>query len=248
VHRRHLVITVAAVTVLAVGFALPKLTCEAPQPPGRTTSLGFAAPYGVAFHGGDTFVSNENGNSIIEFHTASGKLVRVLRARTYGFDTPNALAISGDDGFVVNLGANTVTEFNVSTGSLVRVIGGRSYGFDGPRALTISGVDALVSNGNSITEFDTTTGALVRKLDAQQLGVGPRPIDLSGFASSGDDAFVEDDANDTVIDVDAVTGKVVRVIDDGFGSPGAITISGVTPSSRTSTPTRSPSSTPPLGH
>jgi hypothetical protein len=167
VHRRHVVIAVATVALLVVVFALPKLTSEAPHPAASATSYGFAGPYGVAFSGGDTFVSNQTGNSVIEFNTIADALVRVLHAKSYRFDTPQAMAVSGADGFVANLQGNTVTEFNTTTGALVRVIGGESYGFSGPRALAISGVDALVSNGNYITEFNTTTGALVRVLDAQ---------------------------------------------------------------------------------
>jgi outer membrane protein assembly factor BamB len=188
---------------------------------GASTGLkyDFSSPRGITISGPDAFVANFSTNTVTEFNTSTGALVRVLKAANFEFHGPSAPAISGDDAFVANAGSNTVTEFNTSTGALVRVLKALRYMFDIPVTPEISGDNALVPNSepgsnanvasNTVTEFNTSTGALIRVLKAARYQfLSPQDI-----AISGDDAFVVNArGRSSITEFNVVTGKLVRVL------------------------------------
>ena len=123
--------SIVAAGVLA-SAALASVTLGASHATAATSSLGFNAPEDVVISGPNAFVANSVGNSVTEFNTATGQLVRVLSAKSYGFNAPEAVVISGPNAFVTNsngvLKGGSVTEFNTATGQLVRVLSAKSYG------------------------------------------------------------------------------------------------------------------------
>ena len=113
--------SLVAAGVLA-SAALASVTLGASHATAATSSLGFKSPEAVVISGPNAFVTNYFGNTVTEFNTATGQLVRVLSAKSYGFISPRSLAISGPNAFVTNYAGNTVTEFDIATGALVRVL------------------------------------------------------------------------------------------------------------------------------
>ena len=113
--------SIVAAGVLA-SVALASVTLGASHATAATSSLGFNGPEAVVISGPNAFVTNYFGNTVTEFNTATGQLVRVLSAKSYGFDYPWTIAVSGPNAFVNNYVGNTVTEFNTATGALVKVL------------------------------------------------------------------------------------------------------------------------------
>ncbi|MGO9196528.1 MAG: hypothetical protein ACLQK4_05310, partial [Acidimicrobiales bacterium] len=111
--------------------------------------------------------------------------------------------------FVANgSGGNSVTEFNASTRMLVRVIKGAAYRFDQPQALAVSGNYLFVTNlaGSLWTEVNVSTGAFVRVISASADGLRNTPV----LVAYGYDVLAP--ADNGIAELDAATGKVVRLI------------------------------------
>jgi DNA-binding beta-propeller fold protein YncE len=175
----------------------------------RAVAPNFDDPDAIAADGADFFVTAGLSNSVTEFNSSTGAVVKQMVGPQYGFAYPDALALNGDDLFVANYGGS-VTEMNTLTGAVVRQISGPQYGFAYPAAITIDGNDLFVANyeGRSVTEVDAATGALVRVMAGPQYDFeGPDAI-----ASSGAYLYVANGLGNWVTEVDISTGSVVRLI------------------------------------
>ena len=123
----------------------------------------------------------------------------------------------------------SLTEINATTGALVRVISGPAYQFGRPDAVAAASGDLWVTNENaSVTEIDETTGALVRVVR----NCGCR---LAGGCRRGRQPCVgrqcpnSDVTDDRVSELNAKTGKLVRVISAsqyGFNGPAGVAATG----------------------
>jgi hypothetical protein len=119
-----------------------------------------------------------------------------------------------------------VAELNASNGAVVRVIRATSYDFDfdtGP--IDFNGQDAWVLNAHheSVTELNTRSGALIRVVHLHIKALSDRtpemfysPLDM---AISGSRVLVSDltIAGNQIIELNAVSGSVIRVIKAGHG-------------------------------
>jgi hypothetical protein len=187
----------------------------------------FDAPSGLAFGGGHLWVTNQAGNSVTEIDPSSGAwLATFVRSKGYRFNQPAAITSDGPDLFVANA-SGSVTEMRSSNGALVRVISGARFHFVDPVAIDASGSTVLVLNAGrpgglvagSITEINAHTGLLRRTISGAPFAFSD-PVALT---ASGPDAFVADEGDNSMTEVNIATGHVVRVVaQQGLAAPDGI--------------------------
>jgi hypothetical protein len=189
-----------------------------------TSGHEFDYPSGLVFAAGHLWVANEHGNSVSEINPSNGAWVASLTSGPYGIDAPTAIAASGPDIFVAN-SVKSISEINASTRQLVRIVFGSQYHFSKPVAITVVGGRVLVLNAGtsagSITEFDAHNGLLLKTIS------GPRFAfeDPAAFATNDQDVYVADKGNNSVTEVDIVTGHLIDVISQsGLSEPDGIAV------------------------
>jgi hypothetical protein len=213
-------LVLAAGTLIAIGPAQ-----AAPRVAGVRE---FDEPSGLAFGGGNLWVTNEAGNSVTEINPSSDAWVASFtRAEGYLFSRPVAITRSGANLFVANAGGS-VSEMSASNGKLVRVIEGAKYRFVNPVSITSSGDTILVLNAGhgagSITELSSRTGAfgaLVRVVSGEGLDAP------DGIAVQSGNVWVADNASSAATEINATTGVAVSTFADsaaayGFWHPTAV--------------------------
>jgi outer membrane protein assembly factor BamB len=197
---------------------------------GTYNAAEFDVPSGLAFGGGHLWVTNQAGNSLTEIDPSTGAWMGTFRAGRYGLNHPTAITSVGPDLFVAN-GAGSLSEVRASNGAAIRTISGAKFGFVDPIALATSGDTVLVLNAGrpsatpavagSISEIDARTGHLLRKVSGSSFAFDD-PIAL---AVSGPDAYIADVANNSVTEINAANGALVRVVaGQGLNSPDGITV------------------------
>jgi hypothetical protein len=194
--------------------------------PHVTGASEFDAPSGLAIGGGHLWVTNQAGDSVTEINPSSGAWLNTfLRSKGYRFDQPAAITTDGSDLFVANAN-DSVTEMRSSNGALVRVISGAKYHFVDPVAIDAAGNTVLVlsagrtgSLAGSITEINARTGLLLRTVSGAPFAFD-KPAALT---VSGPDAFVADEADNSMTEVNIATGRLVRVVaQQGLAAPDGI--------------------------
>ncbi len=214
--------------ILATGAGFWSAPPEA-APSSLASSNGneFDAPSGIAYAGGNVWVTNRAGNSVTEIDPANGSWVHTFHGTQYSFDTPDTIIADGSVLFVANA-AGSVTKMDAGSGSAIRVLSGSQYGFSDPVALANSGGTILVVNagnatkGGSVTEIDAATGAVERVASGSAYRFdGPDAI-----AANGGNAFVSDRMNNGVTEINVATGHLVaHVTGSGLDRPDGIAIS-----------------------
>ena len=187
----------------------------------------FNDPSGLAISAGRLWVTNELGNSVTEINPASGQWIATFtNAEGYSFNHPVAITHVGANLFVVSAG-NTLTEMSAANGALERVFTGAPYGFADPVAVTSSGGTLIVLNAGrarvagSLTEINVHDGTLLRVVHGPRYGFA----DSQALATSGRYVFVADERNNSVTEVDALTGRLVRVVSrHGLAQPDGIAV------------------------
>jgi hypothetical protein len=163
----------------------------------------------------------------------------------WGFDFPTAIAGDAQHLYVANLEADSVDVLDLTKGSLssgrraeVRVWYGSQHGFSYPGGLALYGgilwvlsySDPYVSAHQIIklTALDVATGKAEHKVTVPYEDGLNGPANIAGFGSAlvinGSDLFVSDPAGNEVIELEANSGRLVRVIEGtqyDFGTPTA---------------------------
>jgi len=228
-----------------VGLSLAAFVGGAPA---GAAQAHFAEPVAIAVEGSHVWVANVLGNSVTELDAATGSVVRVIDARADDFKTPIAIAVEGSHVWVVNdgvtgnpRGTGSITELDATTGDLIRVISIHAARLDNPAAVAASGNHVWVTNlatsasGGWVTDLDESTGSVRGVVDAVADAFdGPVAIAVSGgnvwIASSGAKNYYGDGRRvGSVTEIDATTGRIVRVItaqSAPFDEPTAVVISG----------------------
>ena len=194
---------------------------------GTFNAAEFDAPSGLAFGGGHLWVSNQAGNSLTEIDPSTGGWLGTFKA---GLDDPSAIASVGPDLFVANE-AGSLSEVRASDGAAVRTISGPQFGFQDPIALAVSGHTVLVLNAGrpsatpavagSISEIDARTGRLLRTVSGPSLAFD----DPAALVVSGPHAYIADEGNDSVTEIDITSGARLNVIaGQGLRKPDGITV------------------------
>jgi hypothetical protein len=180
-----------------------------------TSGYEFDVPSGLAFGAGHLWVANEDGNSVSEINPANGAWMASLTAGPYGIDHPMAIASNGPEIFVAN-SIGSVSEIQASTRKLVRIIFGSEYHLSKPIAITVAGGRVLVLNAGH-----AHNGALLRNISGAQYAFD-QP---AAFTVSGQDAFVADEGDNSVTEVNVASGRLVRVIaQQGLDAPDGIAV------------------------
>jgi hypothetical protein len=134
---------------------------------------------------------------------------------------------SANEGSVTyKLNGGSVTQINAATGKIVRTIDTAADRFSGNiTAITSDGTHVWIVNGSetvrnqrrgdTLTELNATDGSLVRVIRLHQ-GIYSDPV---AVVANGIDVWVSDEGGGTagtgcVIELSAVTGRVVRIIGD----------------------------------
>lgn len=173
----------------------------------RIIRLGGPTPYGpfaVSSNGSRVWVAYDNGFTLTEINAVTGEIVKTIPSSRKPGHTLD-LAEIGSRLWLPNFIPSSVTEFNADTGTIVRILGARKYN---PYyvAADISHVWVL---GPPLAELSAKSGGVVR-----EIGGGNSPIfDLPrAIADDGSRVWVSNYLSNSVVEIDARTGRVVRII------------------------------------
>ena len=184
---------------------------------------------------------------LTELGASSGRLVRTVNLRfdfNTSYDRPNNVVSDGAHVWVTEVADPNATEGNVDailelsarTGALIREIDGSQYDLTDPGAMAVDGGYVWVANsgfctdgycpGYWITQLSATTGKFVRIIrDGGEPGEQAPPAILA----AGPQVWVTNPAVNSVREVDAQTGAIMRVISEksyGLNGPIALAFSG----------------------
>jgi hypothetical protein len=175
-----------------------------------STKDAFDGPSAVDADGTHVWVADEYGNSVTELDAGSGTLVRVIRAAADDISGPDGISSDRTHVWVSNFESNSVTELKAANGTLTRVVTGD--GLSQPESLDSDGTSVWVTTYNdSVTVLKASTGALVAVLD-DDANPGYDFAVPVGVSSDGTDAWVTNYDGNSVTEMGAPTGALVRVI------------------------------------
>jgi Putative Ig domain len=182
----------------------------------QTEAYDFNAPDAIASDGTHVWVVNSGDNSVEELDASTGDLVQTLSGGNYGFSEPDAVVFDGSHIWVANQYPSSLTEIDASTGTWIQTL---STGYDlvFPQAMAFDGTDIWITDEgalNEVIEINASTGALVNEFENSLYNNyyfdGP-----SGVATDGSDVWITNQSSNTITEIDAATGALVRVIQNG---------------------------------
>ena len=189
------------------------------------------SPTGVYSDGQYVWVTNSGDGTVTVLNASDG---------SYAFGTdvapvqvgndPTGISSDGAETWVTNTGDGTVSELSLSGGT-VGVSATDAVG-NGPAAVALDGTHVWADNAGdgTVSELDATTGDVVTSfnvvddsgIQSQTIPVGSWP---SAVSSDGLDAWVTNNTDDTVTEIDTATSSVVQTIPVG-SDPNAISSDG----------------------
>jgi outer membrane protein assembly factor BamB len=203
---------------------------------GRSTSSRYTQTHVANLAGSDTFAVSgsrvwvvmdqesptKNVFALTELNGKKGSLVRVIPNKVGGvvesgknqragdLTEPGPMTVSGSHLWVSDDQYWRVTELNASNGSLVRVIDAKADGFAIPGAIAVSGGHVWVINqedgANTVTELNASNGSLVRVLRQKDYGF----VQPDSIVASGDRVFVLNSDGDSITEINANSGSLIR--------------------------------------
>ncbi len=186
----------------------------------------FNGPTGIVTCGSHVWVTNVVGNSLTELNVSNGAQVQIFSGASRDLSEPMGIAGNGTDLWVANLSSNSVAEVSCGTGSSIRSI--NSGSLNSPVAVAVGGTKVWVAsqanqtapNGNvilnssSVTAYNTSSGSLEESVTGTNVNV---LNGSSGISVSGGNVWITNANGNSVTELDATTGYVVRVIEGGAG-------------------------------
>lgn len=171
----------------------------------------------MADDGTHVFIGDCLGLDVTEFDANTGNWIRTIWLPDSG--TTNGLALAGGHLWVSAFLPDSVFEYDEDDGTLIRTLQGGAYGLDMPGAVAADNEHVWVSNpaNNSVTEILASDGGLVRSIPFNEPG---------GIMSDGADIWVSSQS-ETVIELNATTGSVVRNFNVGSSYAGSDMIYGL---------------------
>lgn len=207
------------VTLGAV-FAVATFSSLVPSPPASAAPALFKHPGAITLdHEGHLWVANQDYFGVTEVQASTGKLIRLINAKTDGFIDPTGIAVFGNNVWVISGGVEyangtsnygMVTELNALTGNLVRTINLKKRGVTGPSAVNADARHVWVTadGGEQVVELSNTTGRVVRVFRGRQKFVEP-----GGIYSDGRHVWISSlEIGEGVVERNALTGAKLRTI------------------------------------
>lgn len=180
---------------------------------------GYHLPVFVACGGSRLWVASALRTPILtELDSSTGALIKVEHGATNGFAFPSALTCG--DGRLWMLGPDdTLTELHSTTGAHMTAVRGTYYGFEQPIAVAAGGHDVWVANAgypsSSVSEVNASTRAPVRIVEGGRTDID----DPTAIADDGTHVWIANGAGDSVTELRAATGRLVRVARGHEGCP-----------------------------
>lgn len=216
--------SVPAVGVVALILALfvGNAASASPQP-----NTSFNGPTDIAACGPHLWVTNVSGNSVTEINASTGAIDRIINTAANGFSEPMGISGDGTDVWVTNLSSNSVSEINCDTGEAVRSLSagtlnapvavavGRGRVWVASQAHQTDAKGNLILNSSVATSFSTSTGSLLKNVQ----GSNANGLNGSSGVAVGDGkVWITNALGNSISELNAITGHVVRVINGGTGS------------------------------
>ena len=172
----------------------------------RTIPVGHW-PAGVSSDGTHVWVTNiDEGEpeehlpgeaTVTEIEASSGKVIRTIPVGNEPFDVSS----DGTHVWVTNFEPSTVTEIEASSGKVIRTIPTEGVG------VSSDGTHVWAA-GEMVSEIEASSGELIRTIPV----LGPDPWDVS---SDGTHVWVTNEFENTVTEIAAWSGAVIRTIPVG---------------------------------
>ena len=183
----------------------------------------FRGPSGIATCGSHVWVTNAAGDSVTEL-ASDGRYLRTVADVSTMRTEPMGVAANATDLWVTNLSSDTVVEIDCNTGQLIRTI--TAGDLNNPVAVAVGAgkvwvasqahrddvLTNVIPNSSSVASFSTANGALAQSVE----GSGANGLNgSSGIAVGAGKVWVANANGDSVTELDATNGHVVRVIEAG---------------------------------
>ncbi len=212
-----------------LGASTPVVVSLAGSPvsAGQLPLANFRGPTGIATCGSRVWVTNATGNSVTEFTASNGGYARTISDGSTSPSEPMGIASDGTDLWVANLSSDSVAEFDCGTGQLTRTI--YVGDLNSPVAVAVGAgkvwiasqahrddvAGNVITNTSSVTSYSARSGAL----DHSVLGTSTNDLNgSSGVAVASGNVWVTNANGNSVTELNATNGRVVRVIDARAGS------------------------------
>ncbi len=175
-------------------------------------------PDALVAAGPGLWVADGAGGSVTELSLATGRVVRDVG----GLSSPVALATDCEHALFVLGRAGVVTKLSLATGKVLGRAAGHQFGFDRPTAVAWAAGHVYVADagGDAVSIIDPNT----MKLQAlRRSGFGF--ADPTGLSVLGGRVWVTDTAGQSLTELVAASGKLVRTVPDISGylpAPGPV--------------------------
>ncbi len=169
----------------------------------------------------DVWVTNPTNSTVTEVDARTLTVASVVSSDVGLFSNPDGIAIDGTAIFVANAGSNSVSMLSTSAGSLIQNIGNSSlnggYGFNAPASMTSWGHDVFVTSPPGDSPMVTQISALTGDSNWMMCNTNFAFHFLapSALAINGSHLWVANAGNNTLTEMDATTGALVRDIPQG---------------------------------
>jgi DNA-binding beta-propeller fold protein YncE len=155
----------------------------------------------------------------------SGDLINVYSG-SY-LNGPEGIAVAGTTVWITNAGNNSVAELDARNGHVVNTFSGASHHFKASDLIAADRLHIWIPNGSTsspngtITELNASNGSVVSVHDEQRHGLD-YPV---AIADDGRHVWITSEAN-SLIELDASTGKWIQTIPLPGASAGGISVAG----------------------
>lgn len=167
---------------------------------GETVTVG-TNPSGLAFDGGQLWVTNLGSGTVSEIDVATDSVVNTI---TVGM-SPGGAAFDGSHIWVSNYGSNNVSEIDIGTHSVINTVTVGS----GPVGEAFDGSHIWVANtgSNNVSEIDVATHTVINTVS-----VGTYPY---AIAFGGSHIWVANTIGNDVSEIDVASHSVVHTVTVG---------------------------------
>ena len=183
----------------------------------------FADPTGVTTDGTDLWVANSESDTVTELSATTGAPVRTITGSAYDFNGPLSILYNDGDVWVESAGTThggvgSISVFSAATGDFIRgmTIPEPIVQTDGEDTMAADGSRVwLATGGDAVVEMGETGSAPVRALTAARYHFAG----TNGVAVVDGDLWVANYGRNSLVEINASTGALIRTVTDEVGHP-----------------------------